>query len=439
MVKEVDHGFQPKDPNSQDEPTKLFSEHETDKVGPDDLSKIRETESLDTEAVPGEFHGGKSAGGSPVLRDGDDASSSPGAGSFGPPHMTSERVSTEEMPMSLGDPSPGRPGASSDPGAFSGEIGDTDGLTEAVGGGGFTGEIEEAGGLTEPMGPVRGLTEELKTGGGPTEQMSVAQSPGRGQGLRAHAHADDSFDENDEVLVLLPDDQQGTEGIPLVETETIADETWNDGADGDQDTESIVNAGLKTANPRNPEAEFLDDFDESAGEPVGVIDEIAALATSLDQDILGADDDEVSGAVGSAGDDGGDFEPEYSSDEFETAPRRGGRLRVLMVAASMAAAIALGVYFYPSILEQFNLGTGSDGSGAVASAGGVPGQPDGAGVEPQGRGDPGSPDATGRQPDPVAKGPGISATPTGSETRTVLREKVLLALDLGIQWDSEEE
>jgi hypothetical protein len=233
--------------------------------------------------------------------------------------------------------------------------------------------------------------------------------------------------DTDEVFVLLPDEE-----IPVVET-TEVDDGFGDGLA----TESIADAELKSVNPLN---DSEDDYDEpeyvDMGEGVGVIDEIAELASDLDEDILTADEvDENDDYISEEG-----VYQEYEDmNEFEG---RKSRAPVLVAAALLALVSLGGVYFF--VVRQ--QGAVDGGATAIAQGGD-------AGVEvPGGDGDTGIEVATAGSEDPIGGAdPDVGGQteidgsvdtgidPSFSTTRIAVREQVQLVMKLGLQWEHGED
>lgn len=242
----------------------------------------------------------------------------------------------------------------------------------------FSANTEEVGVPTEPLASPPSHTEEI---GAFTEEV----------------------EETEEVLVLLPDEDEQDPH------ETRSTESMGSGS-------SIGDAALRTVNPMHEDAGLEEEFEEEEfqlgdAENIGVIDEIAALATSLDQDILNSDDLEAV-PVGAA--------PDEFPAHFEPTPSRtGSRAKVFVGLTVVAAAVMAGVYFWPVISEKY---LGQDGSSTrVASA----------------RTDPGT-DPVGGSEDPGVEVSGANVPLSPREVirvRTEVKKKVVFALDLGLGRD----
>ncbi|MBI4583423.1 MAG: hypothetical protein HY717_05305 [Planctomycetes bacterium] len=299
--------------------------------------------------------------------------------------------------------------------------------------------------------------------------------------------------ETEEVLVLLPDEGEGGkegsgkgEAIPFVETQEVeeADINTDTAASGkpvgSTTAESIENIGLKSVNPlagteEIAGAEGTSEAGGSTGRPeaeasgsdtenIGVMDEIAELATSLDEDILNAgtasDSASKEGVKDQVGDAAGPL-LEGSEDiaAAESAPQK-SKTRVLLVASGLAASIGLGLFFFPEISEWFNANFGEGGTASATTGikrghkphpapvigtkpGGtevaaVPGTPP---AEAGGAGGPAAPAGSGNEANPSSVRPagGEVAQAELSATRIAVRKKVLLALRLGLPGKMEKE
>jgi hypothetical protein len=256
----------------------------------------------------------------------------------------------------------------------------------------------------------------------------------------------------EEVLVLLPDDQGDSGPFSGHDDELAAFGGDQNAASSfgaawdDEDQASIVDAKLRTVNPRAEGADELDagehDFgldDDEGVDSVGVLDEIAALATSLDEDILNAAETD-SAADGTA--EGSEFRFEdYSELDGEAGPRRRSRFGLLAGVGSLAALAIAGVFYYDDLMSFFSDDAGSaHPSVAVAAA---PGQGAGS-TAAQGGGVAGGEGAPGDQAFGGSSGTtdedelGTGSRPGSAMTRVIVKQKVLQAFQLGIQWGSEE-
>ena len=269
------------------------------------------------------------------------------------------------------------------------------------------------------QGPVQGLpTEEIDASF--ADSMVTEAMPN----MAPDAHASPSA-ESDEVFVLLPDEE-----IPVVEAIEVDDGGYDGLA-----TESIADAILKDVNPLNDSGVYSDEPEYvDMGDGVGVIDEIAELASALDEDILTADE---------ADEDGDYFSEEGVYQEYEDAgefEERKSRAPVLVAAALLALVSLGGVYFF--VVRQ--QGPVDSGSTVIAQGGNT-------GVEvSDGENGTDIDVATTGGTDPVdgmdpelggqTELAGASGIEEGfSPTRVAVREQVQLVMKLGLQWEPGED
>ncbi len=237
-------------------------------------------------------------------------------------------------------------------------------------------------------------------------------------------------DEVEEVLVLLPE-SDSTPFNSTLESETLTSDEYQG------DFSQVANAGLRTVNPHSDGAEedlygAEEDYEAEYGaedENVGVIDEIAALANSLDEDILSAEDAPDAGAGHYESERPvGEFDPDVAYHEFD-APRK-SRSRLVLTVLTLAAMTALGVVFYPSLIEKFR--TPSDSSTAVANASNTGTDPGTGSVDPLETPPDGGSDGTDGGSDPI-EDPG--ANPTDDNTTMVaIRHSVAISMEHGVRW-----
>ena len=190
---------------------------------------------------------------------------------------------------------------------------------------------------------------------GQTEEVGLTESMGTSE------FRTEPVDDAEEVLVLLPDDE--SQQIPTAQFDSMPTEACSP-------VNQIEEATLRTTNPHHEDAgledEYEDDdegFELGDAENVGVIDEIAALATSLDQDILNSD--ELQESI--EGD--GDYQPDFDAPVSSSG---GSRAKVFVSLTVLAALALVGVYFYPTLAEKYfpNSSNGNNGE-KVALANGT--------------------------------------------------------------------
>jgi hypothetical protein len=153
-----------------------------------------------------------------------------------------------------------------------------------------------------------------------------------------------------------------------------------------------------------PDAEAEADLLGAKQEEAGVIDEIADIAADLNRD--------------EPIDAGLDFPPSSAAKTEgiprDRAPSGSGRIRFLAIAASLAAAALVGVFFWPDLKSVYDKYAGGGQRGAVA--GGRPVQALG------------NPAGTGQDP----------AGPEGA-SRSALRSRILLAMQVGLRAEAGKE
>lgn len=332
----------------------------------------------------------------------------------------------------------------SDPGKKPGkQVGATEGEDAAGAGGGMPpgdtfGETQivpedfgvELGPGIEPSrisGDAVGETEQVPgLSGGAGDFESDTEDVGVDAAPQPEFEQEDGTEDVEEVLVLLPEDED-------------SGQARREGDQGEnftrEVTESIERIGLKSVNPLSGTEEISMDDDTAVPdfsaadvpggyadedrESVGVIEEITELATSLDEEILAADESPHGEFLDV--DSGEDF----SEMEEPVAPRRRSRAGALFMTGSLAAAIFFGVYFFPELKELYYTHIQPGGDPVVtAQGGGENNTVDGGGPEA------GTVDVP---PD----GSGGIDTIDRSVTRQAVREKILMTMELGLQWEEE--
>jgi hypothetical protein len=234
----------------------------------------------------------------------------------------------------------------------------------------------------------------------------------------------ESVEEDGDVLVLLPDEpafvetqevaQVPIEDIPLKTTNPLAGtEEIPSGVEVNPFSGGAVPAAAATSSPRS--------------EKIGVIDEIAELATSLDQDILSAD--ERPAPVETLGEPPPAPAPRRA---FPAARGRRKRSKVLVLTGTLAAAVLIGLFVVAELKGWLRSGPTA---GGVATASGK-------GVKKSGT--PTTKVSSIKTPiEKVQGGPGTHGGQTGvdggnmappelSVTRIAVRQKVRAAVQLGL-------
>ncbi len=349
---------------------------------------------------------------------------------------------TEELTRKRPTPDAGELGPGIEPGQRSGppegEFGESPGLKlekdlESIG---FseersqTHDVQYGGFEMEPIGgdpiPTEGVategvgTESIGTEGVGTERVGSESFATEGM------HDDQNQqDDSDEVLVLLDDD-------------------GDDMADGftrevGLSRESLEGVGLRTSNPLEVSPDdATEDIDEAlsvgtmsdAPAGVGVIDEITELASSLDPEILGADDDVGTEAIGGYEADEG-YDTYYDDGMgYDYGPEPRSRGGVFATFAALALIGAGGFFAYLKYMEMFGPW---DRTPQTASASGIGDGPDVGTTEGPGVG----PSSGGTDPGTTVIEP--QTWPSRSKTREAVRESVLLAMELGVQWEDPKE
>jgi hypothetical protein len=237
-------------------------------------------------------------------------------------------------------------------------------------------------------------------------------------------------DDTEEVFVILPEEGEGSQ-LPVVETVVVEEQPWDSNlvntevlkevpAAQGQASGSLEDVPLKKVNPlAGPEAEVPhketesigdsiepeEDTAQPEGEEIGAIDEIADLASELDRE------PELQGS-----ETGIDQEPEL---HIADQPVQSHRVRTFALIGSLAAVIAVGVFFHTEI------------QGLIANLAGGAVSTSGSG-QAQALVDPSSGIA----------GPSLNPqdpTEEKARVRRELRSRILLAVDVGLRAEAGKE
>jgi hypothetical protein len=201
------------------------------------------------------------------------------------------------------------------------------------------------------------------------------------------------------------------------------------GIDLEMDAAGIENIPLRKTNPlEGPDEATAEQATSGVGETaqtrtVGVIDEIAELAASLDPELISAKSPIRQSSEGE--DRPLTFAADVGIDDVAPRARKG---RMVFVVGSFAALVAVGVFFWQDIeglvrgvLQRENVASASGGGPGTGIESPVDGAPNDGMGGPDSASSGGQPGEIGR---PVEQ----------SSTREVVRDRVVLSLKLGLQW-----